>query len=366
MNFNMENFVISLYIITFVIGIVRSHDLMIRELSTSPFPIKKVDVNKKLKIMTKRKTIIEVKSDFYQKWGYVYDYSLIEEYINCKQPLPILCQKHGLFLMPANSHLRGCGCPKCANEKTGDRCRMTLKEFLMRSFEIHGNFYDYSLINENNFIDSRTKVDIICPLHGKFKQTPHSHLTGRGCYKCGKQRMASTQALTRDEVVRRCNDIFDYKYDYSLFNEYHSKKDIIRVICPVHGAWNVSVNNHLYNKSGCPSCKRSFGEEQVAKFLNANHIEYKEQYRIHNSYLFCKNTIILIDFYLPKFNAFIEYNGIQHYKKSPIFNMRTFEQQQERDNAVKKYCKEYRIKLIEIPYTKYDNIASILKMELKI
>ena len=351
---------------TFAIGIVGSHDPMTRELSTSPFPINKVDVTKKLNNMTKRKTVEEVKEDFLKRWGDMYDYSLITEYKNNKELLPIRCRKHDVFSMSANDHLKGHGCPKCADEKTGERCRMTYEEFLKRATQVHGDTYDYSLITKENFVDSHTDVKIICQNHGFFKQTPHEHLSGRGCYWCGKKSMAQKQSLTRDEVVMRCNEIFNNKYDYSLFTKYHSKKDIIQVICPKHGAWSISVSNHLYMQSGCPHCKRSLGEEHIAQFLDRFNIKYQEQYRIKNESLLCINMYMMVDFFLPQYDIVIEYNGIQHYKESPLFDGRTFEQQQERDNAVRMYCKEHGIKLVEIPYTDFDNIESILTEELKI
>lgn len=362
----VKSLYISILFAIFTAGIVGFGHPTTRELSTSPFPFNKVDVNKKLNDMTKRKTVAEVKSDFRKRWGNLYDYSQITEYTGNKQPLPIVCRKHGSFPMSANSHLRGHGCPKCADERTGDRCRMTYYEFIERAVQVHGYYYDYSLITKDNFVDSKTEVRIICPIHGIFEQTPHDHLSGRGCYKCGKQSMAKKQALTRDEVVRRCNEIFDNKYDYSLFTEYHSKKDIIQVVCPEHGAWPVSVSNHLYRHSGCPHCKRSLGEEKVARFLEEHNIVFEEQYRINNESLFCINSVILVDFYLPQLNTFIEYNGVQHYKENPLFDTRTLEQQQERDDAVRYYCKEHGFKLIEIPYTEYDNIEKILTKELNI
>ena len=360
-----RNLHISILLLTFAVEIVGGHDPANGGFSTSPFSVCKVEFIKKVDIMTKRKTLEEVKRDFRKKWGDRYDYSQITEYKNNKQQLPIVCRKHGAFPMSANDHLRGHGCPKCADEKTGNRCRMTIEEFLLRSKEIYGDRYDYSLVTKDTFVDSHTDIEIICQKHGKYKQTPSDHLSGRGCYWCGKESMAQKQALTRDDVVRRCNEIFDNKYDYSLFTEYHSKKDIIQVICPKHGAWPVSVSNHLYRHSGCPSCKRSFGEERIAKFLDENHIEYTEQYRIKNESLLCINMYMMIDFFLPKYNIAIEYNGIQHYEENPLFDTRNLEQQQWRDEAVRSYCKNHGIKLIEIPYTKYDNIENLLKKNLK-
>lgn len=297
--------------------------------------------------------------------GNVYDYSE-SVYVNNKTPLKIICNIHGAFSQTPNTHLRGCGCRKCADDRTVERCRMTLEEFLSRSKAIHGDKYDYSLVTADTLVNSHTEIEIICPKHGVFKQSPNEHLSGRGCYWCGKESMARNQALTRDEVVDRCNKQFNYKYDYSLFTEYHSKKDIIMVICPKHGAWPVSVSNHLYRKSGCPHCKRSLGEERVVAFLEAHGIEHREQYRVPNVSLFCDNTLLMADFFLPKFNVIIEYNGIQHYEQSPMFDTRTLAQQQSRDEAMRMYCVDNKIKLIEIPYTKFDEIEAILSKELHI
>jgi hypothetical protein len=70
---------------------------------------------------------------------------------------------------------------------------------------------------------------------------------------------------------------------------------------------------------------------------------------------------------LPSNNIIIEYNGIQHYKQKEYFGGdNALEQQQERDMALRQYCKEHKIKLIEIPYTEYDNIEEILTKELNI
>jgi len=75
----------------------------------------------------------------------------------------------------------------------------------------------------------------------------------------------------------------------------------------------------------------------------------------------------LVDFYLPSNNIIIEYNGIQHYKQKEYFGGdNALEQQQERDMALRQYCKEHNIKLIEIPYWDYDNIETILNKELDI
>ena len=58
---------------------------------------------------------------------------------------------------------------------------MTTKKFIEKAKKIHGDIYDYSLVN---YVNCNTKVKIICPKHGIFMQTPLHHLSGEGCPNC--------------------------------------------------------------------------------------------------------------------------------------------------------------------------------------
>ena len=60
--------------------------------------------------------------------------------------------------------------------------------------QVHGDFYDYSKVI---YINSCTKVIIICPVHGEFEQTPNSHLSGQGCPECG----IKSQTKSQSEVI---------------------------------------------------------------------------------------------------------------------------------------------------------------------
>lgn len=63
-------------------------------------------------------------------------------------------------------------------------------------------------------------------------------------------------------------------------------------------------------KCGCPNCSSSHGEELVLNLLKTNNINFITQYNIKNPYNI-KNTpkMFRVDFYLPDYNAIIEYNG---------------------------------------------------------
>ncbi len=109
------------------------------------------------------------------KHGNRYDYSLVNN-IHSKIKVEIICEKHGIFEQVVYYHLNGQGCPKCSCV-----AKSTTDEFVVKSISIHGDRYDYSLVNYNH---SKEKVKIICEKHGIYEQLPHIHLSGSGCSMC--------------------------------------------------------------------------------------------------------------------------------------------------------------------------------------
>lgn len=53
------------------------------------------------------------------------------------------------------------------------RRKLTTEEFIKNAQEIHGDKYDYSLVQYEN---AKTPVTIICPIHGKFLMRPANHI----------------------------------------------------------------------------------------------------------------------------------------------------------------------------------------------
>ena len=126
------------------------------------------------------------KKDFLKKaneiHNFKYDYSLIE-YTKVRDYVIIICPRHGEFTQSFSQHIHNkCGCNKCGREDYGIRQRDTQEQFIKKANLKHNNKYDYSLVN---FIDYKTKVTIICPLHGNFSQRPVNHINQcAGCFKC--------------------------------------------------------------------------------------------------------------------------------------------------------------------------------------
>ena len=115
--------------------------------------------------------------------GDKYDYSSVS-YLRQDVKVKIICNIHGDFEQIPSNHLRGHGCPKCSNLKISDSLISSREEFINRSVSIHGDKYDYSLVDYKSAL---SKVLIKCHKHGLFKQIPNSHLQGFGCIKCGME-----------------------------------------------------------------------------------------------------------------------------------------------------------------------------------
>lgn len=121
--------------------------------------------------------------------------------------------------------------------------RKTKEDFIKEAKLIHGDRYNYSLVE---YINSKTKVKIICKEHGVFEQIPNSHLLGKCCNKCGykntglkiKQKTKEIKnlgliqpdeykiiPLTKGKFAKVDNDDFDElnNYNWSLNNDGYAR-----------------------------------------------------------------------------------------------------------------------------------------------
>lgn len=95
----------------------------------------------------------------------------------------MVCPSHGSFFIRPNDHLNGCGCPKCGFERTVNIKKDNTEKWIEKAKNKHGNKYDYSKVE---YVNSKTKICIICPKHGEFWQAPAHHIMGQGCPKCSE------------------------------------------------------------------------------------------------------------------------------------------------------------------------------------
>lgn len=284
---------------------------------------------------------------------YLYDQV---NYINANTKVEIKCKIHGIFFQTPDNHTRlKTGCPKC---KGG--VKFNKQQFIERAIAIHGDLYDYSQVEYEN---NHSKIKIICFNHGIFMQTPNDHLTGYRCFKCGKEIASSNKTLTKDEFISKSNKIHNNVYNY-IIEEFHGTRYKVKIQCKEHGVFIQKANSHL-NGSGCPKCKISIGERKIITFLLANNVQFEFQKRFKEC---CDKRTLPFDFYLPKYNLCIEFDGRQHFIPHDRFDTpETFSDRQRKDEIKTNFCKENQNpNLLRIKYSELHVIDDVLKQYLSL
>ena len=122
--------------------------------------------------------------------GDKYDYSKVS-YVGSKSKVCIVCSEHGDFWQTPCKHLAGHGCERCFRESIAKRYSLGKEKFIERANAIYNGLYDYT---EVEYVNSRIRVKITCPIHGAFTQVPSSHLGGHGCPICGIKKRTELRA----------------------------------------------------------------------------------------------------------------------------------------------------------------------------
>ena len=292
--------------------------------------------------------------EFIQKsWkvhGVKYDYTKVD-YSGNKKKVCIICPEHGEFWQAASSHLNGNGCSKCSGMEP-----ITQEVFVKRATDIHKGKYDYSNVI---YTSRQSKVCITCPDHGDFWQSPSFHLQGGNCPKC-----VGGVRLTTKEFIEKATAVHEDRYDYSKV-EYKNTATKVCIICPEHGKFWQTPNNHLFG-AGCPTCPQSNLEGEIRRLLIKNNIEF-EQEKGFNWLVF--NRKMYLDFFLPDYGVAIECQGIQHFFMSKLFGGEKYYLLTiERDKVKKELCTEHGINIlyysnchINYPYPVFESLRLLLK-----
>lgn len=232
--------------------------------------------------------------------------------------------------------------------------RLTREQFILTAKSIHGDKYDYSLVTYTN---NKTKVNITCPKHSSFLQTPDNHLHGSGCPDCKKEAISIKINKSTDYYINLCIQTHGNIYEYDKTKYINARSKVVIFCKKCNEYFEQVASNHSFGQ-GCPKCNSSKGENIIRKYLIDNNITFSEQYT--NSQ--CKDKNILrFDFFLPDYKLLIEFHGKQHYEFIPYFHKKykTFEKQQYRDNIKRKWATE-NMNYLEISYQDIDNIIPIL------
>jgi DNA G:T-mismatch repair endonuclease len=301
--------------------------------------------------MSKKLTTEQFISKARKIHGDKYDYSEVD-YINALVKIKIICPEHGEFWQVPNTHcgIYGCGCPKCAQISFRLNRSLTTEQFISKARKIHGDKYDYSKVD---YVTNETKVKIICSEHGEFWQVPNSHIDGKsGCPQCGIISRSRKQSYSLEQFIEKAKKVHRDKYDYSKV-EYDRWWTKVKIICPEHGEFIQSSNNHLHGR-GCPSCALTFSkpEEELRQFI---------QGLIPSAYKTSRGEIIPkqeLDVFIPSRKIAFEFQGEYWHKHHHV-------DVEERDERKRQSCQKLGIQLYEIWENDWNNHKEETKQKIR-
>lgn len=276
-------------------------------------------------------------------------YIYFDDYINKNNKIKIECPKHGLFYKYPHHHLNGDGCNECKKIELYEKNK---NKFINNANEVHNYNYNY---DKSIYTGYKENLIVTCPKHGDFEIKPLNHIHGSGCKQCSIDK----QTKKHSDFLIQANKVHSNFYTYP--EEYKSSSIKMKILCPKHGEFYQLPKNHVFNKQGCPHCKRSNGELKIEELLNNKNIQYTSEYKFKD----CKyKSQLPFDFYLTDFNICIEYDGEQHFHENKLWGgLKSLELQVIKDNIKTEYCKNNNIDLLRIRYD--ENIENKLNIFLK-
>lgn len=272
---------------------------------------------------------------------------IIGEYKNQRTRIKVRCKQCGREYM-ANpiSLLVGCGCAKCSG---------TLKK-------THEQFIDeIQFLNNNieimsNYVGSKDKLKVKCKDCGyMWETTPNHLLCGSGCKKCAGTLKKTTEQFISEMKIKHPT--------ITVKGEYINNREKVLCECQECGKEFMGIPHAMLDGgSDCPRCNSSAGERKIRSWLDERNIDYLQEYCFDD----CKEVRVLpFDFYIKDRNLVIEYDGSQHYKPNDYFGgLNGFEYTKKHDNIKTTYCNKHNIKLLRIPYFKFNQIDEILNSNL--
>lgn len=231
----------------------------------------------------------------------------------------------------------------------------------------------YNLVQDEYFVMSEYKGS---NEHMKFKHnkcnheflmTPHNFIFNKQrCPKCAQLKTREKLTKSHKEFLMELKE--KYSDEYEVLDEYVNAKTKIRFLHKSCGHITYQTpSKALENLSVCKFCDYpTRGEQKIIDFLDSIMFGEYEYQQYYEDLVGINNRELSYDFYLPKYNLLIEYQGEYHDGSARNQTEEEFEIQKEHDRRKREYAESHGIELLEIWYWDYDNIENILADYLKL
>ena len=280
------------------------------------------------------------------------------DYCGCDYDTEYWCVLYGRKVIIKDS------CYNCRFIKREEVNKIVRSKKVFEQLEEISNENGYRLLTKpDEFTTVKMNIQFECPKHGIQTMMLDSYKRGHKCKDCGYESVSKKLMLDVDKIEQviesKNNNKWSNKSEYTGCFSHN-----LRIRCGCGKEFTTTFANYYrHNVDRCPVCTKfeSSGEKAVREFLQENKIHFEFQKQFEE----CRDKKVLpFDFYLPRFNTCIEFDGKQHYEN--VFGTESFEKTKKHDNIKNEYCEAKNIKLIRIPYWESGRIGSILKEELSI
>lgn len=269
-----------------------------------------------------------------------------------KSKIDIRCNNClNVYSMTINHLKKSYKCPECEMKKSKDFGRKTKEQFIKECIAIHGDKYDYSNVL---YINTETKVKIKCIKHEQdFYMTPHHHLSGRGCKKCGYETVSEKRKDSKKVFIEKAEQKHENKYGYDSV-VYQGCRKKIKIFCNNCNEYFEQVPYYHLGGNGCQKCLSkgySKEEKQVVEWLKT----------VYSGEIVENSRSIIgpkeLDIYIPEKRFAIEYNGLYWHSGDKI------DKKAHLNKTLA--CKEKDIKLFHIFSDEWRDKSDIVKSMIK-
>lgn len=303
--------------------------------------------------MPRKKTNKEFKQEVYNLVGN--EYTVIGTYSGSHNKVRIKHNKCGeIFNMAAGNFLNGQRCPKERNSRIAKSKLISPELFEKRVKE---KFGETLYIINTKYTSSSETINVTHSVCGKSFNIHPNDLLRRGCPLCSRLNAFKKETKSQSEFEAEVYDATDGAY--KVLGKY------IRWDCPIlmrHEVcgyeYKVQPNSFKQGRR-CPNCGKSNGERIIEDYLLCNNIEFespktfsdlKDKRKLH------------YDFWVPKYNLLIEYQGRQHYQARKYFGgTKKFELQKKHDRMKREYAERNMYRLLELNYKLNNSKEKIFK-----
>ncbi|PFU37423.1 hypothetical protein COK86_28900 [Bacillus cereus] len=168
-----------------------------------------------MNIMGKKEKVKLVFIEGCQKRGY----TILGEYVNCDTKVSLLCPSGHEWKVKPSKFKEGVNCRKCMG-----KCPEEVKKIFLKSCQDRG----YKILGK--YVDSRTKVKLLCPSGHEWEVTPSEFKRGTNCKNC----ISKLTKKLRKEFFDLCNS-----RGYVVLDKYVNSNTKVSLLCPSGHEWEV-------------------------------------------------------------------------------------------------------------------------------